>query len=198
MPDKVIDRRVQKTRKLLQDALVDLISEKGFESITIQEILDRANVGRSTFYTHFQDKNELLHSCFDEFGKLFEQDNRGIFEDDNNPGDSNNADFVLNLFRFVGRNHRLFKALLGKQGIALFNSPVYDYLSAYMHDALTVKLSDKRTSPPIKIMANYLTSALIGIVRWWVEKDMPYTAEEMDKLFKQLSVTGLKDVLGRS
>jgi AcrR family transcriptional regulator len=195
--ENVLDRRVQKTRKLLQDALVELVSEKDFGSVTIQEILDRANVGRSTFYTHFQDKNELLHSCFDELGKLFENHNSLLLEGNKDLKDSNYADFTLNLFRFVGRNHRLFKALLGRQGIAIFNPPIYDYLFAYMHGAVKLLESrNKRTSLQTEMVAHYFTSAFIGILRWWVEKDMPCTAEEMDKLFKQLSMTGFKDVLG--
>jgi AcrR family transcriptional regulator len=199
MPENVLDRRVQKTRKLLQDALIDLVSEKGLESVTIQEILDRANVGRSTFYTHFQDKNELLHSCFEELGKLFEQHNAWLLEGNKNHRDSSNFDFILNMFRFVGRNQRLFKALLGTQGIAIFNPPIYDYLFSYMHEALKpAKPDDKRSSLQIEIVAHYFVSAFIGVLRWWVEKDMPCTAEEMDKLFKQLSVTGFKDVLGWS
>ena len=59
-PKNAIDRRVQKTRQLLKDALVELILEEGYEAVTINEILDRANVGRSTFYIHFENKHELL------------------------------------------------------------------------------------------------------------------------------------------
>jgi AcrR family transcriptional regulator len=196
MSGNVIDRRVQKTRKLLQDALVDLVSEKGFDSVTIQEILDRANVGRSTFYTHFQDKYELMHSCFEELGKLFEQHNAWLLESNKDHRDSQNFDFILNMFRFVGRNHRLFKALLGKQAIAIFNPPIYDYLFSFMHEALQPsKSGNKQAALQTEIAAHYYVSAFIGTLRWWVEKDMPCTAEEMDKLFKQLSVAGFKDFL---
>src|SRR4051794_18002624 len=69
----MVDRRVQKTRKLLQEALIELISTEGYEAVTVQAILDRANVGRSTFYAHFQDKEQLLHSCFDSLNALFEE-----------------------------------------------------------------------------------------------------------------------------
>ena len=58
MATKAPDRRVQRTRKLLQDALMALILEKGYEAVTIQDIIDRANVGRSTFYAHFLDKQQ--------------------------------------------------------------------------------------------------------------------------------------------
>jgi AcrR family transcriptional regulator len=193
MSEKVLDRRVQKTRKLLQDALVDLVSEKGFESVTIKEILDRANVGRSTFYLHFQDKHELLHSCFDELGKLFEQQNSWLSEGNKNLGDNNTTDFILNMFQFVGRNHCLFKGLIGRHGIAMFNHPVYDYLFTYIHGVIKLSKSrDNRHSLQTEITAHYFTSAFIGTLRWWVDEDMPCTEEEMEKLLKQLSVTGFK------
>ncbi|MCK4727276.1 MAG: TetR/AcrR family transcriptional regulator, partial [Anaerolineales bacterium] len=66
MKTKITDRRVQRTRQLLRDALVSLILEKGYQKITIQDIIDRANVGRSTFYSHYRDKDDLLLSGFDE------------------------------------------------------------------------------------------------------------------------------------
>ena len=71
MPQNVVDRRVQKTRKLLQEALMELVAEKGYEAVTIREILDKANVGRSTFYAHFQDKDQLLHSILELLDELF-------------------------------------------------------------------------------------------------------------------------------
>jgi AcrR family transcriptional regulator len=197
MTQPVLDRRVQKTRKLLQDALIDLISEKGLEAVTIQEILDRANVGRSTFYTHFQDKYELLHSSFEEFNKLFEFGKGGLLAGNKNFKDTNNSDFILEMFQFVGRNHRLIKALIGTQGIAVFNHPFYDYIFGYIHETLkSIMALEKRTPLQTEMAAHYLTSAFIGVMRSWVEKDMPCTAEEMDKLFKQISLTGFKDILG--
>lgn len=65
------DRRVLRTRDTLGDALVELIKEKPFDDITVQEVLDRAGVGRSTFYTHYKDKEDLLLSDVEDFFKLF-------------------------------------------------------------------------------------------------------------------------------
>ncbi len=73
MKKKAVDRRVQRTRQLLQDALVSLIQEKGYEAVTVQDILDQANVGRSTFYAHFRDKEELLLSRFEHLRSEFER-----------------------------------------------------------------------------------------------------------------------------
>jgi AcrR family transcriptional regulator len=199
MPGNVLDRRVQKTRKLLQDALVELISEKGFETVTIQEIIDKANVGRSTFYSHFQDKSELLHSCFSELGQLLERFESQLLEGNQNNRDNIHSDLILKMFQFVGRNHRLFKALLSKGGIAVFTPAIYSKLVVYLQSALKrSKLSGHQTPLQTEMISHYFVSAFIGIVRWWVEKDIPCTAEEMDKLFKQLSMTGYGEVLGWS
>ncbi len=65
------DRRVQRTQALLQDALLALIEEKGYAAITVQDILDRANLGRSTFYMHYRDKDDLLVSGFEQLKDLF-------------------------------------------------------------------------------------------------------------------------------
>ena len=69
-PSRKPDRRVQRTRDALGDALIDLMQERPFESITVQDILDRAGVGRSTFYTHFRDKNDLFLSDVEDFLEL--------------------------------------------------------------------------------------------------------------------------------
>jgi AcrR family transcriptional regulator len=190
------DRRVQKTRKLLQDALVGLIEEKGYESITVQEILDRANVGRSTFYAHFQYKDQLLYSCFDDIHELFEQLNKRVSEARKNSEDINHVDITLSLFRFAGRNHRFFKALLGKRRNGVFNQYFYDYLFAHMHEHLKLPLASEKRSLQSEIMAHYLASAFMGILVWWVDNDLPCTAEEIDMYFNRLVMPGFRNVLG--
>src|SRR4051794_4639849 len=67
MKEKKIDRRVGRTRQLLSEALLALIQEKGFDAVTVQDVIDRANVGRSTFYSHFVDKEDLLVKAMDPF-----------------------------------------------------------------------------------------------------------------------------------
>src|SRR6266576_4441248 len=67
------DRRVQRTRKLLQDALVSLMIEQGYEATTVQDIIDRANVGRATFYAHFADKETLLASRLEDLRVMLAQ-----------------------------------------------------------------------------------------------------------------------------
>jgi len=213
-----LDRRVQKTRKLLQDALIELVAEKSYESVTIREILDRANVGRSTFYAHFQDKDQLLHSILDRLNELFEQHEKLFLDAKKNFG---NADIMnlthelshtLSLFKFIGQNHRFFKAMLGNRGYGIFAKPVYDYVFVHVHGIFTkpahndvaahvhesfkmLKSHEKYGSLESEIAAHYFVSALMGILVWWVEKDKPCRAEEIDRLFRELAVPGFRHVL---
>lgn len=218
MPQNNTDRRVQKTRKLLQDALIELVAEDGYEAVTIQEILDQANVGRSTFYAHFQDKDQLLHSILDRLDELFAQHRRQLVDAVKHMGGIPNLDQALHfsptlsLFQFIGQNHRFFRAMLGNQGYGIFAKPVYDYVFAHVHGMFTSNTQDEVMAllhEPVKmfasgkkygsleseIAAHYFVSALMGILVWWVENDMPCTAEEIDRLFRELAIPGFRQVL---
>src|SRR5262245_61151079 len=201
MSQDLPDRRVQKTRKLLQDALIELVAEKGYESVSIREILDRANVGRSTFYAHFQDKDQLLHSILDRLDELFDLHKKRIVDAAKHMGNGKRLELTpdlsptLSLFQFVGQNHRFFKAMLANRGYGIFAKPVYDYVFSHIHDIFTGRTHHEAlaslhgsSKAPIsrkkygslesEIAANYFASALMGILVWWVEKDMPCTVEE--------------------
>jgi AcrR family transcriptional regulator len=218
MPPNDLDRRVQKTRKLLQDALIELVAEKGYEAVSIREILDQANVGRSTFYAHFQDKEQLLHSILDRLDELFEQHKKQILTAAKNVGNIGNPNLTLglsptlSLFQFVGQNHRFFKAMLGNRGYGIFAKPIYDYVFAHVHSLFTEPVQaaalahlhgtfnisrsrEKLASFESEVAAHYFVSALMGILVWWVEKGMPCTAEEIDRLFRELAMPGFRHVL---
>lgn len=218
MPTKNLDRRVQKTRKLLQDALIELVTERGYESVSIREILERANVGRSTFYAHFQDKDQLLHSILDRLDELFKQHEKQFLDAKKSLRSTDIMSLThefsptLSLFQFIGQNHRFFKAMLGNRGYGIFAKPVYDYVFAHVHGLFTSPLHEKvlaskhesfKTSRShekygsleSEIAAHYFVSALMGLLVWWVESDMPCTAEEMDGNFRRLAIPSFGRVL---
>src|SRR5687767_2197406 len=96
------DRRVRRTRRTLQEALTTLILDKSYERITIQDVLDRADVGRSTFYAHFRDKDDLLMACFDGVREELQREFAA----------EQSADA---LFLHAHRHRRIYKALCGKK-----------------------------------------------------------------------------------
>lgn len=188
-----VDRRVQKTRQILQQAIVELVVEKGFESIKVQDILDKANIGRTTFYAHYQDKGELLHACFEEVHAIFEQYLVGLSESSGNLRVTKiNSEFTGRLFRFAERNAQLFKALLKHQDLSVFIN--YSFVVHLNQPVKNWLVREKNCSIPSEIVIHYFISAFFGVLKWWVNHDMPCTAEEIDGYFKQLAIPTLKSI----
>ncbi len=190
------DRRVQRTQKLLQDALMALILEKGYAAITVQDILDRANLGRSTFYVHYHDKDDLLMSQFEQLKGMFEEfdaekptDKRALKANEFTPS--------LAFFRHAGEQHELYKALVGKQGGDVVQKYLYEYISDLMKDHFKRRIpNDKTLAVPREIAAHHLVSSFLTLLKWWLDHDMPYTAEQMDEMFKQLNKPTIQALLG--
>jgi AcrR family transcriptional regulator len=196
MPGNDLDRRIQKTRHLLQNALAELVEEKEYNDITIQEILDRANVGRSTFYTHFEHKDQLLRSLLTGLKEMFEEGGKQSAAGDKSLAD-NGALLPLRALQFVEQNHRLFKALLGQHGHGPRNNPFYDYLFGATREHFRLMIGrEKSDTRGIEVATHYYTSAAMGVLEWWVDSDMVCSAEEAFQTLNQLTLHGLKEVFG--
>jgi AcrR family transcriptional regulator len=196
MKEKKEDRRIGRTRKLMHEALMALIVEKGYKSVTVQDILDRADVGRSTFYAHYKDKDELLLSGFDHLRTLFEQQQAllAMHHDGKDP----EFNFIFELFRHTGQHHKLYKAIVGKQS----GEMILKYLHRYLYDLLIVPhkaLMKNRKAPPVpvEITTHWLVSSLLSLMTWWLDNNMPYSAEKMDEMFRHLTMPSVEAAFGR-
>src|SRR5579859_2428312 len=127
-PTKKIDRRIQRTHELLRDALMALIEERGYEPISIQDITDRANVSRTTFYLHFRDKDDLLFTTMEElYDNLVEQ---AVFAmPDKALSNSDRGIVDATEFRHVAAHARFYRVMIGQQGSAAFVMRVQAYLA---------------------------------------------------------------------
>ncbi len=196
MRENKTDRRIQRTRRLLGDALLALIEEKGYAAITVQDILDRANLGRSTFYMHYRDKDDLLVSEFDHFKELFEHfesqpsaKGRHLQSSEYSPS--------LAFFRHAGGQHRLYKALMGKRGGETVHKLLYPYISDLMKTHLEKFIPDSKNSAvPREVAIHFFISSFLTLLTWWLDHDMPYTAERMDQIFQTLTLSGFNSALG--
>jgi len=176
------DRRSQRTRHLLSAALVELIREKEYNTITVSDIIDRANVGRSTFYTHFRDKDDLFVGELDRVIELLSQ---------RIPNQAEMPFFPsLGLFRHVGEEYQLYKSLLWGPGIDLLIKHMQKSLSKRIEQGLLE--SGKEFNVPIPILANFIAGSFLTLLQWWLENKMVYSPEEMDKTFKELIMAGLE------
>jgi AcrR family transcriptional regulator len=188
---KAPDRRVQRTRKLLQDALIALILEKGYEAVTIQDIIDRANVGRSTFYAHFLDKQELFLSRFEELRVFLAQQQAGSADQP-----VRTFTFSRGMFEHAQSHLPLYRALVGKQSGAIMVRHMQQMITGLVRDELAVVAPEDATPMPRELVVHYTVSAFMGLLIWWADHEAPYSAAQMDSIFQQLAVPGVLSGLG--
>ena len=181
MNKKTPDRRIQRTRQALLKALTDLILEKGYESVTIQDIIDRANIGRSTFYFHFQDKEELLLSGFENMRESFEGFYKRVSPD------QTGWDFSLTLFQHAEEHRDFVKAMLGKQAGSIVLNHVQKNLIALLKGHFLAIWPPKNPPLPLDVFVQYLASSFLGLLTWWLNNDAPYSSEQMNAFFKKLT-----------
>jgi AcrR family transcriptional regulator len=194
MAAKTPDRRVQRTRTLLQDALIALILEKGYEAVTVQDIIDRANVGRSTFYAHFRDKQHLLVSGFEQLRVFLVQLQHAAVAA---PGEGG-LSFSLAMFEHACSYRRVYQALVGKQSGAVVVQHLQQLLADRVRNELAA-LAPRNAAAPIEreIVVHYTVSAFMALLKWWADHEPPDTAAQMDAIFTQLTMPGVLAGLGR-
>jgi AcrR family transcriptional regulator len=185
------DRRATRTRQSLSDALHGLILEKRFDSITVQDVIDRADVGRSTFYAHYRDKEDLFLKGWQGFLEMFVEH---IEWERARRGDR----FIplAGLLHHLQDFHDFYKALVRSRKKALLFKTGHNYLNESIERALNAWLADKPPpSLPIPVLSNYLASEILATLKWWLDHDMPHTPERMDEMFHQLVSPGLCNAL---
>jgi AcrR family transcriptional regulator len=192
---KPLDRRKVRTRRMLRDALMQLIVEKGYDKLTIQDITDRADLRRATFYLHFRDKDELLlaslQETFDELVSQMESHTEG----DMLAGKTKVEAFLVT-FRHVEENAALYCTLLDGQGASVISRRIRQYLAGLVFDSLRAMPTDSLTVPP-EILAHFIAGAEFSLILWWLENNRPYSPERMAEMAHQLILEGARGVLGQ-
>jgi len=175
------DRRSQRTRRLLSAALVELIRAKDYKTITVNDIIERADVGRSTFYAHYKDKDDLF---LGELDRVIEVLSHRIPSQDEMPFFPS-----LGLFQHVSEEYELYKALVWTPGI--------DLLIKHMQKSLTQRVeqglqnSGKEYDIPLPILANFITGSFLTLLKWWLENKKKQTPEQINEMFKNLILSGI-------
>lgn len=176
---KKLDRRTQRTQHQLGRALVELVQEKRFDDITVQEVIDRADVGRSTFYTHFRDKEDLFQKDWEKFLDFlaqqikWDQAGKGAFMP------------VTFLFSHLQDAQTFYRGLVRSRKTEALMKSGSEYLSKKLEEALRTR-PGSNPSVPASILASYLTTQLFGLLTWWLENRMPYSPKRMDEIFHEL------------
>jgi AcrR family transcriptional regulator len=169
--------RRQRTRRQLQDAMLALVLEKGFDSIVIQEITDRADVGRGTFYFHFSSKEDVLWSIVEDRIHLTERELAAGFDGTMPP----QAEYYgyLNMFRHVEQNRDIYKLLVSSKGSQEIANRARQYLvKETEHDIETFGVYRDIGQPP-EITAQIVVGLLYTLIFWWLETPNEYSVQEM-------------------
>lgn len=186
------DRRVRRTRNLIKAAFMDLILEKGYDAITVQDILDRADVGRSTFYAHFVDKEQLLMDQLDEFREsLLHQHNRQAVNHTKTPV----LAFSLSMFQHAQSNYQHYQRMFTRNDTAFLHKHVQSILVEIVHNELITLKYDVRLPIQVEAIAQFMVNAYWGLLLWWLDHKMPYSVEEMDKMYQKLILSGINGML---
>lgn len=188
------DRRVRKTKQNLFDALTSLMAEKRYPMITIQEIIDRADVGRSTFYAHFETKDDLLFSQTVGYLDHLNHFIRNLMDQSNEQG---SLVSIEGLFEHIFENEKIIKSFFVADGMEPFRQKATGYWQETIKGFL-----DERRDPlnkrqiPTEILANHIAKSLINMLDICLTSKHKYTAKELDLYFKQLINPVLESYLG--
>lgn len=167
--------------------MLELILEKHYDSITVQDIIDRANVGRSTFYVHYRDKEDLLFSDWKSF--------LDFFVSHLNWNNLPNGNFVpfRELLYHLKDFHPFYRALVKSQKIERLYKTGSIYLAELIQKELTERFDNLLVKIPLPILANYLSTEIFAQLRWWLDNNMLYSPEEMNDIFHQLVMSGVRN-----
>jgi AcrR family transcriptional regulator len=182
------DRRIRRTRAALQEALIELMTEKGYDAVTVQDIIDRADVGRSTFYAHFTDKEDLLVSGIEN---LRSQVPSGLSAST----DRERFAFSLELFRHARGQRRLYRSLVGRRGGAVVLRWFTQMVSDTVREELGKLPPREGGLIPLDVTVQFVTGAYMSVLTWWVDSGAKHTPEEMDRMFRTLATGGLATAL---
>ena len=187
------DRRVQKTQNLLRGALISLIAEKSYDSIVVKEILDRANVGRSTFYMHFQDKDDLLVSgIFEMLGPVPLRPSPG-------KGHERFLWFSLPIFEHHYRHAHAWGDRIGARGRAILHQHLRRVLAKIIRSSMKREPGAGRKPAqqlPADLASEYVASTFVLVLNWWLDKKMFLPPKEVDDQFRKLILPTLGAVWG--
>jgi AcrR family transcriptional regulator len=197
MPQVTTDRRVRRTRQLLRDALMELTLEHGYDRVTVQDILDKADVGRSTFYAHYRDKDDLLVSEFESLHPTWSAP-----PGDSDAGSARPEEFLEPLrtaFRDAGANRRRFKAMLGKQGSETVRRLIPEPLSNMVREHVRAQFPEwQGDEQQLAAAVQFIVSAFLGTLTWWLDTDAPHAADEIFSIFRKLAAEGATSFFGAS
>ncbi len=174
------DRRSQRTRRAVRQAMLELITERGWDAVAVQDICERADIGRSTFYTHYPSKDDLLLGSLEDLRQFLRDHGRQR----RLAGDDSAFSFALGLAEHAFEQRRLFRALVGRRS---------GYLVQQRFREMVIRLVGDELPPgdlpglPRSAVQRWLAGAFVELLGWWIEQRSLLPPEELAAMFDQLA-----------
>lgn len=188
-----LDRRVTRTRRHLREALMQLILEKGYDAVTIEDITERAELGRTTFYLHYRDKEDLLLESIEATAQeLYQQiyPEKGL-QGPSSPQEGLHA--IERVFTHAAANSLLYRIILKGGAASKVRHTILNFLSEAALPIFERNLPHPGVfQVPLKAVSSYFAASLLGFLTWWLEEDIPYPPEEASRFFTQLFLFGVR------
>lgn len=187
--EPITDRRVLRTRRALRDALLSLLPELGWDALTVQNICDRADIGRSTFYVHFQGKDELLVGALSDLRQLLQGECAAS---------SRSEGWVLpclrGLIEHVQEHRRVFRAMIGRRMGHAVQVRFKDMVTQLIKDDLFVSYRDAWQT---EATAHFMAGGIVEVLAWWVDYGENQSCDDMEAYCQQLIEQAVQPLLSR-
>jgi AcrR family transcriptional regulator len=190
------DRRILRTRSTLRTALMALIAEGGYERLSVQDITERAGVGRATFYLHYTDKEQLLLDCIEH---AVEELTNQFAELGSIPLAQRAVVMAERMFEHMASNAAVYRTLMSENGVASLPLRVRNLTAtAIAQDLGGAFPALSQNQVRLEALAQHTAGALLALAEWWLRNHCPGSAAEMAQLHVQLSAPGMFALISNS
>jgi AcrR family transcriptional regulator len=188
MPKKIphleVDPRVRRTRRLLREALVSLMLEKDFSTISIKEITERAEVAYITFFRHFESLDQLLMEILDEgLGELQAHIETLAKESETSALEMEG----MLIFEYIGQKADLFRILFKSQSVTRVRKKVVRNIATIFQKSC-LPLARSGNTLATAILSNHIATSLLALIEWWIDNNMKPAPAQMGKVYKSLII----------
>lgn len=193
------DRRVQRTRKYLQEALIELILEQGYDSISVQDIVDRADIGRSTFYTHYSTKDAVFIDSFkaleSELKAAVDAADKAVEDNSTVQGDNYHLSFTKALFTHVDGHRTLYRAMARERGAILAANHIKKILYRLVRNDLNNRVESHGMSVITRDAAiHFVVGATFDLLSWWVDYKSEWSSDEVNAFLQSMVAPGIEAI----
>lgn len=189
MSDDKPDRRVQRTRELLKNALMQLIDEKGYDAVTIQDVVDRANVGRTTFYSHYQSKDDLLLDHYADFASHLIESPLSYDDlmDDDPPVE------LIRLLQNLNEGESIYTTITRGKDAEFIIRGVYLQMARNLTTSLQAAFPDAQPVYPLDLLVNYIVRSQHALMDWWLTGRSDHSADDVARLLHHMRRAAIRE-----